>query len=150
MALNYTLNTDTVLWPGPNGVTNSMEVRGLTVPDITQLVDVHQGAALSVYNRFTGKDPSIGLTEQTVETIALDLLGKFPSVVAHVLALSGDEPERIEDYARLPIDVQVAALEKVAILTFAMQGGLKNFVETVARIAASAGGLTETLRHPQN
>ncbi|QXV73592.1 hypothetical protein [Rhizobium phage RHph_X2_30] len=140
MPLTYTLKYDTIKFTG-----GELSVRGLTVPDITQLVSVHQVAALAIYDRF--KDPK-SLTDQSVESIAQDILGKFPSVVAHLISLAADEPERFDDYAKLPIDVQVIALEKIAILTFAMEGGLKNFVETVTRIAASAGGLTDQLRLP--
>ncbi|AEG53115.1 phage pre-tape measure protein [Sinorhizobium meliloti] len=140
MPLNYTLKYDSIKFTG-----GELSVRGLTVPDITQLVHIHQDAALSIYDRF--KDPKM-LGEGSVESVAQELLGKFPSVVAHLIALAADEPHRLDDYAKLPIDVQVAALEKIAILTFAMEGGLKNFIETVTRIAASAGGLTDQLRLP--
>ncbi len=144
--MKYTLKTETINFEG-----GEIIVRGLTVPDITQLVQVHQDSAVAIYEKFTGKNAN-QLTEQTVESVALELLGKFPSAIAHLLYLcdAEREPESTVDvYAGLPVDVQVAALEAIATLTFAMQGGLKNFVETVARIAANAGGLSKELRKPQ-
>lgn len=140
MALKRTLITETILFNG-----GEITVRGLTVPDISQLVQVHQDTAKSIYDRFSGKNAD-ALSEQTVESLALEILGQFPAAVAHLIALCGDEPELIAEYAKLPVDVQVAALEKIAVLTFAMEGGVKNFVETVTRIAASAGGLSKDLR----
>jgi hypothetical protein len=142
--MKYTLKTETIPFDG-----GEITVRGLTVPDITQLVSVHQDTARSIYDRFSGKNAD-ALSEQTVESLALEILGTFPAAVAHLIWLCdpehGDAP--IDDYAVLPVDVQVASLEKITTLTFAMQGGLKNFVETVARIAANAGGLSKELRKP--
>lgn len=144
--MKYTLKTETIKFEG-----GEITVRGLTVPDITQLVQVHQDSAVAIYAKFTGKDAE-QLSEQTVESVALELLGKFPAAIAHLLYLCDAEREpsiNVEAYASLPVDVQVVALEKIAELTFAMQGGLKNFVETVVRIAANAGGLSKELRKPQ-
>lgn len=144
--MKHTLKTETLEFEG-----GEIKLRGLTVPDITQLVSVHQDSAVAIYAKFSGKNAE-QLSEQTVESVALDLIGKFPSVIAHTLYLCDAERGQdasIDDYAALPIDVQVSALEKVATRTFAMEGGLKNFVETVIRIAASAGGLTKELRKPQ-
>lgn len=144
--MKYTLKTETIKFEG-----GEITVRGLTVPDITQLVQVHQDSAVAIYEKFTGKDAS-ALSEQTVESVALELLGKFPAAIAHLLFLCDAEREpgtAVDPYATLPVDVQVASLEAIATLTFAMQGGLKNFVETVVRIAANAGGLSKELRKPQ-
>ncbi len=145
--MKYTLKTETIEF----GEDSKITVRGLTVPDITQLVQVHQDSAVAIYEKFSGKNAA-ALSEQTVESVALELLGKFPSAIAHLLYLcdAEREPETlVEVYATLPIDVQVAALEHIATLTFAMQGGLKNFVETVVRITASASGLSKELKKPQ-
>lgn len=144
--MKYTLKTEPVTFDG-----GEIVVRGLTVPDITQIVQVHQESATAIYEKFSGKDAA-ALSEQTVESVALELLGKFPAAIAHLLYLcdAEREPEAlIEVYATLPVDVQAAALEKIATLTFAMQGGLKNFVETVVRITASASGLSKELKKPQ-
>ncbi len=144
--MKYTLKTEAVLFEG-----GEIVVRGLTVPDLTQLVEVHQDSAVAIYEKFSGKNAE-ALSEQTVESVALEILGKFPSAIAHLLYLcdADREPDTtVEPYAILPIDVQVAALEKIATLTFAMQGGVKNFVETVVRLVANAGGLSKELRKPQ-
>lgn len=144
--MKYTLKTETINFEG-----GEITVRGLTVPDITQLVQVHQDSAVSIYERFSGKDAA-SLSETTVESLALEMLGKFPAAIAHLLWLCDAEREEgtpVDDYAVLPVDVQVAALEQIAGITFAMQGGLKNFVETVVRISANAGGLSKELKKPQ-
>lgn len=144
--MKYTLKTEAVKFEG-----GEIVVRGLTVPDLSQLVEVHQDSAVAIYEKFSGKNPE-ALSEQTVESVALEILGKFPSAIAHLLYLCDAEREpdaTVEPYASLPIDVQVAALEKIATLTFAMQGGVKNFVETVVRLVANAGGLSKELRKPQ-
>ncbi|WP_425962720.1 phage pre-tape measure protein [Rhizobium nepotum] len=143
--MKYTLKTENIPFDG-----GEITVRGLTVPDISQLVAVHQDTAKSIYERFSGKGAE-AVSEQTVESLALEILGTFPAAVAHLIWLCDSErgDAVIDDYAVLPIDVQVATLEKIATLTFAMQGGLENFIATVTRIAANAGGLSKELRKPQ-
>lgn len=121
---------------------NFIEVRGLGLADVSQLVDVHAQTAVEIFNKFTGRD-SEAFTVDDMATVAQQLLIKFPGVVAHTIALAADEPNQIDVISKLPVGAQVEALETIGQLTFEMQGGLGNFVETVTRLARGANGLAK-------
>lgn len=58
-----------------------------------------------------------------------------PRLVGEIIALSAKEPDAIDEAAQLPFPLMLEALEKVFRVTFATEGGVKNFVETVIRVA---------------
>lgn len=117
-------------------------VRGLTPADITQLVRVHYEAASKAFDRFAGRDPN-SLSLDDAGAMATDLFTEAPALVAHAIALAADEPDQFDKAMMLPLDVQVIAIEQIAILTFRAEGGVKNFGETVLRIVKTVNGLKE-------
>lgn len=126
-----------------------IEVRGLNVPDISKLVETHRESAIMLYNKFTGLDAQ-PFTEDESSALATILVTTVPAVVAHVIAMACESEDQFELITQLPMDVQVSALEAISNLTFTMQGGVKNFVETVLRISEGVNGLKENLEKPRN
>lgn len=145
MALKYTPKIGRIEFADDDFI----EVRGLGLPDISQLVEVHAQTAVEIFNKFTGRDKD-GFTIDDAATLAQELLIKFPAVVAHVIALAADATDQMNTISSLPTDVQIAALEKIGSLTFQMQGGLGNFVETVTRLVRGANGLGKMLPNSPN
>lgn len=145
MALKFTLKTERVEFAGGDYV----EVRGLALPDISALVDAHADTAVEIFNKFTGRDAD-AFTEGDAATLARELLLKFPAVSSHAIALAADAVDQYDAICLLPPDVQISALEKIGKLTFQMQGGLGNFVETVLRLMQGANGLSAKVKSPLN
>lgn len=145
MALKFSMKKERV--PFADG--DYVEVRGLSLPDLSTLVDAHLETVTDLFNKFTGRDPN-SFTNADAGTLARELVVKFPAICTHVIALAADVIDHFDDVAKLPPDVQVASLEKIATLTFQMQGGLGNFVETVLRIAKGANGLSDQIKKPRN
>lgn len=143
MALKITLKTERIDFADGDFI----EVRGLGVPDIMQLVEVHSETVSDLFDQFTGRDPN-SITIDDLDQVPMALATRCPAIVAHVIALAADAQDQMDVVAKLPIDVQVAALEKIGTLTFGMQGGVKNFVETVTRIARGADGLIKEVKKP--
>ena len=145
MALKFTLKTERVEFADGDYV----EVRGLALPDISALVDAHTATAVEIFDRFTGRaaDP---FTNDDAGTLAKELLLKFPAISTHVIALAADAVDKFDEIKLLPPDVQVACLEKIGNLTFQMQGGLGNFVETVLRLVRAGNGLSAKLKSRPN
>ena len=141
MALKFTLKTKRIEFADGDYV----EVRGLALPDIVQLVECHTETVTGLFDRFTGRDPN-SFTEEEAGSLALNLASAFPGIAAHVIALGADAIDEIDTINKLPIDVQAEALEAISNLTFAMQGGVKNFAETVTRIAGGANGLVAQMK----
>lgn len=138
MAYSFTLTTERVEFEG-----GYLTVRGLSLPDLIELVNVNRNSAIAIYDKISGRNKD-GFTSDDVSGIIQEIAVAFPHMLTHALVLAADaagEPTAFEDFSRLPLDVQVTAAEKAVAKTFQMSGGLKNFIETVNRIAASVGGL---------
>jgi len=144
VALKFTPQTKTIHFTG-----GSISIRGLSYPDIAQLVAAHRDTATELYERFTGIRKQDAITAEDAGSIALDVVTKMPAIAAHVVALAADVPDEFENVLRLPIDVLTAALETTALLTFSMEGGAKNFLETVTRIATGANRITDDIKSPR-
>lgn len=126
---------------------DTFTVRGLNVPDIVQIVEVNKPAVAALFDRLSGKDAnSISVSDAT--SLITELISIAPQACAHAIALVADDQvvdrDGMFDAAlRLPLDVQADALEKIAVLSFRMEGGPKKFVETVLRIAKGVNGLAK-------
>ncbi len=149
MSFKNTLNRTKRIEFGEDG---HIEVRGLALPDIHQLVAVNYDEIAPLFDRFTGRDASNPITADDIDNgIMVDLVAKFPAIAAHVIALAADEPAAFSDIMKLPLGVQVAALEAIGTMTFSAPGGLKNFLETVLAVARGANGLrNQMIEKPRN
>lgn len=145
MALKFIPQTKKIEFTG-----GEITVRGLSYPDLAQLVEAHRGTATELYERFTGIRKQDAITADDAGSIAQEVVTKMPMIAAHVVALAADVPDEFETVIRLPIDVLTSALEATALLTFAMEGGAKNLLETVTRIAAGANRLTDDIKSPRD
>jgi hypothetical protein len=123
-----------------------LTVHGLTVPNIAVLVSVHKDKAESFYNRVSGLNKTNAI--DSLSDVMAEAISTMPLVVSHIIAVAADAEDEIDLVQKLPLDVQVAALEKIGELTFAMQGGPKNFLETVRRMAAGANRLADEVKSP--
>jgi hypothetical protein len=139
MPFNYTLIYEKIEFAG-----GDLSVRGLGVPEIAQVVSINTEAAVELFNEIT----TAAKENQEIDIGALifALLSRFSTAVAHTIALAADAPDQIAGVSKLPIDVQVEALQRIARLSFAMDGGVKKFWETVLAHVAASKGLSETVQ----
>lgn len=112
----------------------SFSVKGLSLDDVTVLMrhyldDLDE--ILAIYARDVDPQKTVAATAQ----YAVALVREAPALVAHVIALAAEEPDRIEQARRLPIPVQVEALKEIGRLTFEEAGGAKKFFESLAELA---------------
>lgn len=121
----------------------SFAVRGLGIADFMQLVPKHLTPLNDVFKRAQSGELSVDVADMA--GVAAILQQAAPNFVAEAIACASDAPEQAAKVAKLGLGVQLDALEKVATLTFAAEGGLKKVVETVIRIAQGTTGLLETV-----
>lgn len=136
MPLNYTLKYEKIEF---NDGQDDISVRGLGVPEITQIVSVNTEAAVALFDEIVKtageqKEIDLGL-------LIFTILQRFEIAVAHTIALAADVPDQIDEVTKLPVDVQVKALEVIARRSFGMDGGAKKFWEIVAGLLAQNGDL---------
>lgn len=107
------------------GAAGSFTVYGLTADGIGYLVRKHEADLGEAY-------AAVRSGEMDAAAIA-SLVQRFSGLAATVIAVSAGEPEMAETAARLPLSVQVDAIEKIGALTFVGEDAAKKFIETVIR-----------------
>ena len=127
-------------------------VRGLALSDITILVAFHKDRLGELFEQFAvpGADSKLELTPESGVPFALAFIQMAPTIAAHIIALAdvreeGEDPD-ILTALKLPLDVQLDALEKILKLTFQMEGGPKKVLEMVMRAVVATMKFTTGLK----
>ena len=100
---------------GPGGT--SFEVRGLSLEDMVMLLESHREALAMIFATPNGTDFE-------------ELLKRFPTFVAAAIAYAADEPDMVDQVRKLPVGVQLRAIEEVWELS-------SLDVETVGKLAVN-------------
>lgn len=108
----------------------SFDVRGLGMNDIASMMRTHMDDLENVfklYEQHSGDE----ITTVALGRFALALVKDAPGLTAHAIALASDEPQAVENAARLPFMAQVSALKEIGQLTFVEIGGVKKLIENL-------------------
>ncbi len=141
MALkDLVMKTATVMVPGAGGP-EPLVLRGLGLDAIMLLLRSQGDAMQELYAKAMGGE----LTEENGADIAMTVLDQSSELAALMIALSAGEVDQWEAAMNLPASVQIEALEQIALLTFASEGGSKKTLEIVMRAMA---GITKNLGLP--
>lgn len=120
---------------------NAFAVRGLSPNDIAQLLSLHKPVMEEVFNQYAVKANLENMTEDGVATLAaeaaMSMVEQVPALVAHLICLAADDIDELEEYARLPIGVQLEAVTEIGRLTFEMAGGAKKLLDLVKPMLAA-------------
>lgn len=119
-----------------------MEVRGLSAEDFLNLFRGYAGPLAVVLDAVIEK--KIDLDLSNVTALAGLLVDQVPGLVADAIVIANDDREdpqaAYEAAKRLPISVQLEAVEKIALLTFVDQTP-GELLETVVRMMGGMQGL---------
>jgi hypothetical protein len=119
-------------------VTGGLTVRGLSFFDIAPLVGQFGPELTAVYENVSGNDVNLN-------ALIGDLVGKAPPLVGAIIASGCGEPEQTETAMRLPIAIQIEALQKIGELTFATEGGAKKVFTMVIGMLNGTSALVTDL-----
>lgn len=121
-------------------------VRGLSLDDISYLVQRHGEKLNSLFTEFTSGSGE--MTVKAVAQFALPMLKSAPDIAAEMIACASGEhdAETVAIARSLPFPVQLETLQKLAELTFNVAGGPKKLLETVVSMAQGTTGLLESLK----
>jgi hypothetical protein len=78
----------------------SFEVRGLSLEDVVLLMENHKDALISIFGKPDGADFQ-------------ELLRRFPNFIAAAIAYAADEHELEKEVQKMPIGVQLRAMQEV-------------------------------------
>ncbi len=123
----------------PLGAAGTLSVRGLSLADVSLLVEAHQNSLVAAYASFEQMRGQAGSDDTTLfATLALGLVREAPQVAADIIALAADQPHAAKGAANLQFPVQVQALIAIASLTFEAGGGLG---ELLAALRSAGRGI---------
>lgn len=111
----------------------SFLVRGLSLRDVGLLVGTHGGVMVALFNEYKGKFEKEGAEALDISSAGSMLFHSAPALATMAIALGADDLEAQDIIEKLPLPVQINALEKVLGLTFRTEQDLKNVAETVIR-----------------
>lgn len=108
--------------------TCSVEVRGLSLSDISNLVALHAQDLDGVYELY--HDVSLGKEFNGIilGELIFKLISSAPGLVSSIIAMASDEPEAVDAAALLPIMSQYEIIQSVFKLTFSDLATLKKVV----------------------
>ena len=125
-------DTETVTW-GREGKERSLTVRGLSTRDLTTAIRSHGDSLNKLFQAAEGKlDAGDDLT-----TFGMELMDQFPDLVATLVALAADQPDRSGQILQLPAPTQLRLMEAIYTLTVVETGGLNDFLSRVFNVVRS-------------
>lgn len=131
---DFFISTETIEW-GPENKRNRIEVRGLSFEDFTRLFTEYGKTTDQIFQFIENIQSSNGKMDFDAKAFGADLIVKAPKAVASLIALAADMPDRATQVARMPLPVQVRALEAIYRMTVEEAGGLSDFLALLLRIA---------------
>ncbi len=142
---DFHISTETIEWgPRPNRIT----VRGLSFEDFTVMFTTFGKETDQIF-KFIESANSGEAADFDSTAFGKDLIFKAPKAVASLIALAADMPDRATEVARMPLPVQVKAMEAIYRMTIEEAGGLSDFLALVRRIAKSVSQTTRLMSSPQ-
>ncbi len=116
-------------------------VRGLGVDSIMFLVRHHRETLEVLFN----KAQSGELAASDADAIALELISSSGIMVGMIIACGAGEPDQWQKAMQLPVSIQAEALLQIGTLTFAAEGGVGKFMQTVLRVMSGVAALPAEL-----
>lgn len=112
-------------------------VRGLAIDSIMFLVRHHRETLEVLFDKAQKGE----FNDQTAEQIALEVVSASGVMAAMIIACGAGEPEEWQKAMQLPASIQVEALYQIGILTFAADGGVEKFMQTVISVMSGVAAL---------
>lgn len=116
-------------------------VRGLGVDSIMFLVRHHRETLEVLFN----KAQSGEFAAADADAIALELISSSGIMVGMIIACGAGEPDQWQKAMQLPVSIQAEALLQIGTLTFAAEGGVGKFMQTVLKVMSGVAALPAEL-----
>ena len=114
----------------------SFSVKGLTLEDISVLIETHFNDLDGLIELFTSQ--SVDLTMDNIKPIATAIVGQAPGFAANLIALAAGEPDAAPTIQKeFGAGVQIKAVMEIGDLTFSEAGGIKKGLESVVALLAN-------------
>lgn len=131
MPINYKLKTAKVV----DG-DSEIELYGLSLNDITQLVMLNRDAIEAMFQQMSGRN-TLNVADAEVRALVMDVIGEAPALVSHAIGLSARALEQFDEIVQWPVGIQIECLMKIGELTFTTEFSPK---KALALALKKAGG----------
>lgn len=125
----------------------SLSLRGLSLEDVSSLVNHHLRDLEAIFNLFTNGGIE-RLDDIQFERLAMSIVQEAPGLAANLIAIASDEPEEAKQAAKLTFPVQIAALTTIGDMTFREVGGWGKGLEGIAALLGRMNLKTKLTKIP--
>lgn len=136
---------EVVIRPAKNNApAQVLAVRGIAFTDIMKLFRVHGPDMIRLYTALTVEDGE----EADIGPLFVQAIQQAPELVADLIVLAADQTDTVGAHRvamRLPLPVQLDALEKITRLTLEDHGGLGELLQTVVRMFGGLNNMLQSL-----
>ena len=142
---DFLYSTTDVRW-GKAGKEKVLNVRGLSVQDLTTAIRTHKDSLNKAFSLAEGRLEE----DQDLTEFGMELMEQFPDLVALLIALAADMPDRAGEVKHLPAPVQLKLMMAVYEMTIEDTGGLQDFLQQVFAILKQVKTVTHSLNSTQD
>lgn len=130
---NLVIPTETIKVPG----NEDLVVRGLGIDSVMFLVRHHRETLEKLFEAAQAG----GIDAANAESIVVEMISQSSVMAWMIIACGCGEPDEWERAKDLPISIQTEAIYKIGILTFAADGGVEKFMQTVLSVMSGVAAL---------
>ncbi len=145
---DYVISTRDVVGPG-----GSFTVRGVNARDIAVVFNMHGPAMAKIFSDVIAQAKSgkrTTFTNADTMDVIRDIVPQVPEVAVALIAMAADDytPEGIEAAGKLPMGVQIEALQKTFEVTFESEAEIKKLGELLLTSIAQMTGSLKKMQLP--
>lgn len=120
---------------------DDLVVRGLGIDSVMFLIRHHRDVLEELFSKSQTGELDLANTEKFV----VELISSSGIMCAMVIACGAGEPELWQKAMQLPVSIQTEALYQIGVLTFAAEGGVEKFMQTVVNVMSGVAALPKSL-----
>ena len=120
---------------------DDLVVRGLGIDSVMFLVRHHRESLELLFE----KAQSGQIDAANADAVAIEVISKSGEMAGMIIACAAGEPEEWRKAMELPISIQTEALFQIGVLTFAADGGVGKFMQTVLQVMSGVAALPAKL-----
>ncbi|WP_288959818.1 hypothetical protein [uncultured Sulfitobacter sp.] len=126
-----------------------LEVRGLTLADVTRLVERHIPEITQLVSQYQEQKKDV-FSDAGFNAMLMSMAASFPDLTAEAICLAADQPDAdsIDAARQFGAAASIACLAQIGQLTLEEAGGLKNLIASLMPLLSEGGSLRKGASDP--
>lgn len=116
-------------------------VRGLGIDSVMFLIRHHREPLELLFTKAQNGE----ISTENAEAFAVEMISASGIMCGMIIACGAGEPEEWQKAMQLPVSIQAEALFQIGLLTFAAEGGVEKFMQTVVSVMSGVAALPGSL-----